>query len=83
MASNTAEDLYEAIKQLPVSERLRLVARIERDLAVSPAAAERFDWTQLAGVAPRLLEGEDAQTWVSRSRCESDDHRSPSRKLGT
>lgn len=27
-----------------------------------------YDWLDLEGMAPNLLEGEDAQTWVSRTR---------------
>lgn len=33
MATNTAEDLYDLVLQLPVAERLRLVEKIAHDLS--------------------------------------------------
>lgn len=76
MIASTAEDLYQLVQQLPAAERLRLVEKIARDLstAASPAPPARapFDWSQLAGAAPGLLGGEDAQAWVHQSRHESD-----------
>jgi hypothetical protein len=50
MTVNTADDLYELAKQLPVSERLRLVEKIAHDLSAAPppAAAERTE-TRLVG----------------------------------
>jgi hypothetical protein len=79
MAAQTAEDLYDLVQQLPAAERLRLVERIAHDLSASapPArpAPPPFDWADLAGAAPGLLGGEDAQAWVSRSRRESDEAR--------
>ncbi len=71
-----AEEIYEALPQLPAIERLRLVERIAKDLASdSEAAGERYDWSSLAGAAPELLNGEDAQSWVSRTRKEADEER--------
>lgn len=74
--------------QLPPREQLWLVARISErlsklELTASEAAAqpteqnsvESYEWTSLRGIAPNLLEGQDAQTWVSRSRHEADDQR--------
>jgi hypothetical protein len=79
MPTNTAEDIYELVRQMPVSERLRLVEKIAHDLVLVPAEARSlaagFRWSELAGVAPGLLGGEDAQAWVSSSRLASDEHR--------
>lgn len=55
-------------------DRLRLVERIVHDLAQAPAEA-RPTWMDLEGAAADLLDGEDAQAWVSRSRSESDEGR--------
>jgi hypothetical protein len=86
MSANTAEDLYELVRHLPTAELLRLVERIAHDLSVAVPAAEAsrsppqaFAWAQLAGSAPRLLGGQDAQAWVSASRREDDEAREPSR----
>ena len=76
MTASIAEDLYELVQQLPAAERLRLVEKIANltRRATPPAGPVRapFDWSQLAGAAPGLLGGEDAQAWVHRSRQQSD-----------
>lgn len=77
--ANTAEDLYELVRQLPAAERLRLVEKIAHDLHATglpePAVGRPFEWTQLAGAAPGLLGGDDAQTWVRETRHASDEAR--------
>jgi hypothetical protein len=79
MTLTTTEEIYEQIvKPLPAAERLRLVGKIVYDLSIQAAEGtlpERHDWMTLRGVAPDLLDGEDAQTWVSRTRRESDEDR--------
>lgn len=64
---STAEDLYRAAAALPVKDRLRLVERIVHDLAQA-SVETRPRWMDLEGAAADLLEGEDAQAWVSRTR---------------
>lgn len=60
MATNTAEDVYDLVLQLPAGERLRLVEKIAHDLSgVTPSARAPFDEAKLAGAAsapdsPRL-----------------------------
>ena len=34
-----------------------------------------YDWMALRGIAPNLMEGEDAQEWVTRTRREEDERR--------
>jgi hypothetical protein len=79
MTLTTTEEIYEQIvKPLPAAERLRLVGKIVHDLsiqAMEDKSLERHDWMSLRGVAPNLLDGEDAQSWVSRTRRESDEDR--------
>ena len=81
MADEAVSGVYdEIVKRLSPPERLRLVERIVHDLSAPPQAdpsgAEGgHDWMALAGVAPNLLGGEDAQAWVSRTRRESDERR--------
>ncbi|MGH9769640.1 MAG: hypothetical protein ACREAB_19620, partial [Blastocatellia bacterium] len=68
MTLTTTEEIYEQIvKPLPAAERLRLVGKIVYDLSIQATegkSPERHDWMSLRGVAPNLLDGEDAQTWV-------------------
>jgi len=78
MANGKIEDVYELVRRLPASERLRLVEQIARELSSSATEeikGQRFDWSSIAGCAPGLLEGEDAQTWVSKTRREGDERR--------
>ncbi len=76
MKSNKAEEPYDTVRHLTARERLRLMEKIAKDLAAGgDASEERYDWTGLAGAAPGLLDGEDAQSWVSRTRREADERR--------
>ena len=72
------EQIYEQhVKPLEPPEQLRLVEKIVHDLAGNGAASLQTrpgrDWRELRGISPNLLEGEDAQAWVSRGRRERDD----------
>ncbi len=81
MAHEAVAEVYEeVVKRLSPPERLRLVERIAHDLSAVPpegrvAPEGGYDWMALAGAAPNLLGGEDAQEWVSRTRRESDERR--------
>lgn len=79
MAAPTVDDIYEQmIKPLPTTDRLRLVEKIVHDLSAADTQdtpSSRYDWITLRGIAPNLLDGEDAQTWVSRTRHEADEQR--------
>lgn len=73
MDARTVDELYEIARQLPVKDRLELVERIAHDLSTTVAPPEeRYSWLDIAGIAPDLLAGEDAQEWVSRSRRDAD-----------
>ena len=64
--------------QLPAADRLRLVEGIAHDLAAAPAGGElprRRCWSEIRGIVPYPLFGENAQAWVSRTRRESDEQR--------
>ena len=84
MVTRSTEEIYERhIKPLPLTERLRLVEIIAHDLAQQSGDGEpvnRHDWMSLRGIAPDLLDGEDAQEWVSRSRRQADEHREKPRR---
>ena len=80
MAPKTAAEAYQQIvSSLPDAEQLRLVEQIVHRLALmrprGDEEEERYDWMELAGIAPNLLDGEDAQEWVTRTRRGSDEHR--------
>ena len=71
------EEIYKQhIKPLPAAERLRLIEMTAHDLVVQPTeepSSERHDWLSVRGIAPDLLEGEDAQEWISHTRREADE----------
>jgi hypothetical protein len=61
--------------QLPPADRRHLAETILRELASEAGAPRRRSWREIRGSVPHPLCGEDAQSWVSRSRQESDDER--------
>ena len=87
----TLEQVELLIAQLSPREQLQLVAGISERLSklkltaseavdeVAPPvrqnSVESYDWMSLRGIAPNLLEGQDAQAWVSHSRHEAEDQR--------
>ncbi|HMV46775.1 MAG TPA: hypothetical protein PLD20_08170 [Blastocatellia bacterium] len=86
--TTTLEQAELLIAQLSPQEQLRLVAGISErlskfELTVSEAIKQQpeqnsiaeSDWMAVRGIAPSLLEGQDAQAWVSQTRQEADAHR--------
>jgi hypothetical protein len=72
------EDLAALASRLQPSDQLRLVERIVHGLAAPDEALtmdERRSWREIRGRAAYPLCGEDAQTWISRGRSESDEAR--------
>lgn len=86
MNTITLEQVEGLAAQLLPQEQLQLLARVSErlsdlliahDLSSPPVESEphkSYEWMSLRGIAPNLLEGEDAQTWVSRARSETDEH---------
>ena len=79
MEKLSIEEIYQQhIKPLSPAERLRLIEITAHEL-VTPigenVATGRHDWLAVRRIAPNLLEGEDAQEWVSRTRRDADESR--------
>jgi hypothetical protein len=76
MPTGALEDIIKQAEALTPEEQLRLISRlVERvRLFYAPAPARRR-WSEIAGAVTSPLLGEDAQSWVSRSRREADEHR--------
>ncbi|MBN4000461.1 hypothetical protein [Nostoc sp. LPT] len=74
--SSSLEKILSEIEQLTPQEQLtvmgHLVERIKKHIN---QAQPKRKWSDLKGVAPYPLLGEDAQKWVSRTRQEGDEHR--------
>lgn len=74
--SRLLQELLRQAEQLTPEERLELISRLADQLRVQTTAPKaKRKWSDLKGMAPYPLLGEDAQEWVSRTRQEGDDHR--------
>jgi hypothetical protein len=70
------QELLQQVEQLTPEERLELIRQVAAGLKKSEAIAKpKPRWSDLKGLAPHPLMGEDAQEWVSRTRREADQHR--------
>ena len=75
------DTVLKQVEQLTAEERLELIQKVAEGLKSKPeSTSTKPKWADLRGMAPYPLMGEDAQEWVSRTRRESDGHRS--KKLG-
>lgn len=76
LMSLSLQKIFSEIDQLTPQEQLTvmeyLVDRVRNHLAPSQPLRK---WSDLKGMAPYPLLGEDAQEWVSRTRREGDEHR--------
>jgi hypothetical protein len=74
MASKELNALIQQADQLPPEDQITLIAhlieRIRQNYAALPQ--KRYRWSDILGIAPYPLMGEDAQEAISRSRRESD-----------
>lgn len=74
--SPSLEKLLSEIEQLTPEEQLtvmgHLVERVKKYINQAPPKSK---WSDLKGMAPYPLLGEDAQEWVSRTRQQGDEHR--------
>ncbi len=74
--SPSLEKILSEIEQLTPEEQLtvmgHLVERVKKHIT---QAQPKRKWSDLKGMAPYPLLGEDAQEWVSRTRRKGDEHR--------
>lgn len=73
MSSITLNELMAQANSLTLDEQLRLAAYLVERARVGQVA--RRKWREIRGLAHPSLLGEDAQTWVSRSRLDADEQR--------
>lgn len=73
MAFGTLQQIKDQASALSLEDQLQLMAYLAE--AVRRAGRPRRKWMDICGAAPDLLDGEDAQAWVSRGRAEDDEHR--------
>ncbi len=76
MSAQLLDRIMLETRDLSPQEQLKLAAHLlEQASYALPAQTPRHKWSEIAGIAPYPLAGEDAQAWVSRNRQESDDAR--------
>lgn len=66
------QDLMKQVDELSTDEQLRLLVYVAER---ARQGVERPKWSDICGIAPDLLDGQDAQEWVSRSRREASERR--------
>ncbi len=78
MAAQLLDKIMQEADALSAPERLRLAAHLREGGSHNlPAPAPRRKWREIRGMARPSLFGEDAQTYISRTRREADEHREP------
>jgi hypothetical protein len=69
--------LLQQVEQFTPEDRLELIRQIAQRLKQSEVVVTaKPRWSDLKGMAPYPMMGEDAQEWVSHTRREGDEHRS-------
>lgn len=66
------KQVLEQVGELSAEERLELIQKVVEGLRGTAGLMPKPKWRDLRGMAPYPLVGEDAQSWVSRTRRESD-----------
>jgi hypothetical protein len=70
------KSLLKQAEQLAPAEQLELISSLANHLKTTqPSPQPKQKWSDLKGLAPYPLTGEDAQEWVSRTRREGNKHR--------
>jgi hypothetical protein len=62
--------ILQTVPQLSHSEILELIAYLAEQARQTAAPSTIYYWRDIAGIAPNLLEGQDAQEWVNGVRQE-------------
>ena len=74
--SPSLEKILSEIEQLTPEEQLTVMGHlVERVKKHMTQAQPKRKWSDLKGMVPYPLLGEDAQEWVSRTRRKGDEHR--------
>jgi hypothetical protein len=73
MVNPTVETLLKQAEQLSREARLELISRLADQMRVQPIPSSKHKVSEFRGIAPNLLTGTDAQTWVNQLRDEWND----------
>ncbi|HBB32211.1 MAG TPA: hypothetical protein DDZ80_27605 [Cyanobacteria bacterium UBA8803] len=76
MSYNNLQKLKQQADTLTLEEQLELIAYLaEKARQTQHITKPRQRWNEIRGLVPAPALGEDAQTWVSRTRQEANEHR--------
>jgi hypothetical protein len=75
MSAQLLSLLVRQSKRLTLDEQLALAAQLIERARQGGPAPQRRQWGEICGLFPYPLAGEDAQTWVTRTRRESEEQR--------
>lgn len=74
MTVDALQSIKKQVTALSLEDQLYLIAYLAEMVRLSYRRPRR-KWMEICGIAPDLLDGVDAQTWVSRTRQEDSEHR--------
>jgi len=72
--SKELDEIVKKVESLNTDEQLFLVSHVTGKLRTMYQTGQRRKWSEICGLVPYPLFGEDAQDWVSRTRHESDEN---------
>ncbi len=76
MTTNNLKEVMKQIDTMTLDEQLQLIAYLAdkaRQTQLTPKPRQK--WREIRGLVQQPALGEDAQTWISRSRREDDEYR--------
>jgi hypothetical protein len=65
-------EILQAVPRLSRAELLELIAYLAQLARQTDVTQETYYWRDIAGIAPDLMKGQDAQEWVNKVRQEWD-----------
>jgi hypothetical protein len=68
--SSPLNDILQTVPRLSHDEILELIAYLAQQARQKEGQQETYYWCDIAGIAPDLMKGQDAQEWISQVRQE-------------
>jgi hypothetical protein len=70
--TSSLNEILQAASRLSHAETLELIAYLAQQAQQTAVTQTPYYWSDIAGIAPDLLGGQDAQEWVTKIRREWD-----------
>ena len=75
MSAQLLNLLFRQSERLSLDEQLALATRLIERAQQGAPTSQRRQWSEICGLFPYPLAGEDAQAWVTRTRREGEEQR--------